>query len=137
MGATTPTIPMTGTDGRGDLDTPQKERCGDLLETPSPELSAGVSGRLESGQHRDDQEKIGLRTLGDGPSAPGAAGEAAQAEAEAEREDEDKEVSPGVKGWLNLLGVGLECRVVLRYRADRSGCRGQYVVLYAPLVRLV
>lgn len=56
---------------------------------------------------RDEAGKNGLRTLGEGPSAPGAAGEAAQAGDELYVEDDDgqSEVNSGMKGWLNLLGV--------------------------------
>lgn len=48
-------------------------------------------------------EKARLRTLGDGPCAPGAAAEAAQAGTD----EEDLEISPGYKGWINLVGVSL------------------------------
>lgn len=40
-----------------------------------------------------------LKTLGEGPVAPGAAAEAV------EGQEEEGEVNPGYKGWLNLLGV--------------------------------
>lgn len=62
-------------------------------DTPYDESKRNLS---ESG------DKIRLRSLGDGPCAPDAAGEAAQEDVE----DEDLEVSPGYKGWINLVGVG-------------------------------
>ena len=46
------------------------------------------------------EEKVRLDTLGEGLSAPQAADEIAE---EAGREHED--VSPGLKGWINLFGV--------------------------------
>jgi hypothetical protein len=55
-------------------------------------------------------EKIGLRILGDGPIATGAAEDAA----EADEEDLDMEVSPGRKGWLNLVGVSHVISVIVQ-----------------------
>lgn len=78
----------------------RQEELGDIVPTTNKEQSP----RQWSGQ--EDTEKIGLRTLGDGPLAPGAAGEAAQAEAE--HEGDDDEVHPGTKGWLNLVGVSYD-----------------------------
>jgi hypothetical protein len=57
-------------------------------ETPVDETAGGGEPSRE------------LKTLGEGPVAPGAAAEAA------EGAEEEGEVNPGYKGWLNLLGVG-------------------------------
>jgi hypothetical protein len=46
-------------------------------------------------------ESIRLRTLGDEVCAPGAADEATQTGVD----EPDFEVSPGYKGWINLVGV--------------------------------
>ena len=89
--------------GRNEDEVPYHEsnrRHGDILPTPTPN-----KGQPSPWSDQEDPEKIGLRTLGDGPLAPGAAGEAAQAEAE--QDVVDKDVPPGVKGWLNLLGVSI------------------------------
>lgn len=58
----------------------------------------------ESKRHLAEPEagdKVRLRTLGDGPCAPEAVDEAA----EANEGEPDIEVSPGYKGWINLVGV--------------------------------
>jgi hypothetical protein len=60
-------------------------------ETPVNETAAGVDFAREPSRE--------LKTLGEGPVAPGAAAEAA------EGAEEEGEVNPGYKGWLNLLGV--------------------------------
>lgn len=80
-----------------DVTSHPAETHGDITPTPKGDR------QVQLWSEQDDTEKIGLRTLGDGPLAPGAAGEAAQAEAE--QEEDDKDVNPGTKGWLNLLGV--------------------------------
>jgi hypothetical protein len=77
--------------------SPVNDTYGDITSRPKHERQA----QLWSDEH--ETEKIGLRTLGDGPLAPGAAEDAAQAEAE--QDGDDKEVNPGAAGWLNLLGV--------------------------------
>jgi len=68
-------------------------------------------------------EKVRLRTLGDGPCAPEAAVEAAQGDVDGE----DLEISPGYKGWINLVGVSL--MTYAKSAADESGCSGQYALL--------
>lgn len=68
-------------------------------------------------------EKVPLRTLGDGPCAPEAAVEAAEGDADGE----DLEVSPGYKGWINLVGVSL--MTYAKSSADKSGCSRQYALL--------
>ena len=102
--------------------SPSKDIHGDISPTPKDER------HVQPWSNQEDTEKIGLRTLGDGPLAPGAAGEAAQAEAE--QNDDDKEVHPGTKGWLNLVGVSrpiqLESKEV---HTNRSGRRCEYAVL--------
>jgi hypothetical protein len=68
-------------------------------------------------------EKVRLRTLGDGPCAPEAAVEAAQGDVDGE----DLEISPGYKGWINLVGVSL--MTYDKSAADESGRSGQYALL--------
>lgn len=63
-----------------------------------PDLGA-VETQVHSLAH--NEEKFGLRTLGDGPIASGAAEESA----EAADDDLDIEIAPGRKGWLDLVGV--------------------------------
>jgi hypothetical protein len=66
----------------------------------------------ESKQYRlapSAEDKIPLRTLGDGPCAPAAASEAAAVDGE----DLDLEISPGYKGWINLVGVSREFKHTL------------------------
>ena len=71
-------------------ETPFDEVKRDLV---LPNLNSGETGRL--------------RTLGDGPCAPGAAADAAQTDGG----DTGAEVSPGYKGWINLIGVSPEVGV--------------------------
>jgi len=69
------------------------------VETPLDETKRDLPNSVsESG------EKGRLRSLGEGPCAPVAAAEGAQAEAD----ESDIEVSPGYKGWINLVGVSSE-----------------------------
>jgi len=73
---------------------PELQKAGSNANTPYDE-SKQISPESGSGG------KVRLRTLGDGPCAPQAAAEAAE-----EAVDEgDLEISPGYKGWINLVGV--------------------------------
>jgi hypothetical protein len=72
----------------------------DPAERPTLHGHASVEdSKYEPSGHGN--KEIGLRTLGDGPIAPTAADEAAAAE----DTDLDIEISPGRRGWLNLVGV--------------------------------
>lgn len=122
------TIVETGQDERvpcgyevGRSLSPSKDAHGDIVPTLKEERHA------QPWSDQEDTEKIGLRTLGDGPLAPGAAGEAAQAEAD--QNDDDKEVHPGTKGWLNLVGVSGPVPLIVTPFAEPSGGRCQHVVL--------
>ncbi|ORX40884.1 major facilitator superfamily domain-containing protein [Kockovaella imperatae] len=61
---------------------------------------AQASYRDETIDIGGQDEKVVLNTLGEGPSAPGAADEVAE-DVQAGIED----VPPGMKGWINLFGV--------------------------------
>jgi hypothetical protein len=76
---------------------PELQKSGNRIDTPLDESKPNPRDP-ESG------EKFRLRTLGDGPCAPEAAVEAAQGS----DDEEDLEVSPGYKGWINLVGVSRE-----------------------------
>ena len=76
---------------------PELQNRGNSAESPVDESKRHV------GEHGSG-EKVRLRTLGDGPCAPGAAAEAAQGEVDGE----DLDFSPGYKGWINLVGVSPE-----------------------------
>ena len=101
--------------------SPSKDAHGDISPTPKAERHA------QPWSDQEDTEKIGLRTLGDGPLAPGAAGEAAQAEAE--QNDVDKEVHPGKAGWLNLVGVSHPVQLNVKPLAEHLGGCCQHAVL--------
>jgi len=73
---------------------PELQNRENSAETPCDESKRNL------GEHGSG-EKVRLRTLGDGPCAPEAAAEAAQGEVHGE----DLEISPGYKGWINLVGV--------------------------------
>jgi len=73
---------------------PELQTAGNHVNTPYDESKRIFPGSGSGG-------KVRLSTLGDGPCAPEAAAEAAE-----EAVDEgDLEVSPGYKGWINLVGV--------------------------------
>jgi len=76
---------------------PELQNRGNSAETPFDESKRNL------GEHGSG-EKVRLRALGDGPCAPEAAAEAAQGDVDRE----DLEISPGYKGWINLVGVSRE-----------------------------
>jgi hypothetical protein len=90
---------------------PELQRSGDNTDTPIDESKRNVGEHGSGG-------KVRLRTLGDGPCAPEAAVEAAQGEVDGE----DLEISPGYKGWINLVGVSL--MTYAKSAADESGRSG-------------
>jgi hypothetical protein len=95
---------------------PELQRSGDNTDTPIDESKRNLD-------EHGSGEKVRLRTLGDGPCAPEAAVEAAQGNLDGE----DLEISPGYKGWINLVGVSL--MTYAKSAADESGCSGQYALL--------
>jgi hypothetical protein len=93
---------------------PEVQKSGRSAETPFDESKRNL-------EEHGSGEKVRLRPLGDGPSASEAAVEAAQGDVDGE----DLEISPGYKGWINLVGVSL----MTKSSADKSGCSGQYALL--------
>jgi hypothetical protein len=75
-----------------------KREIDSIAETPYDESKRHAPSLPEEPETGD---KVRLRTLGDGPCAPGAVSEADEADVD----DADLEVSPGYKGWINLVGV--------------------------------
>jgi hypothetical protein len=73
---------------------PELREYGNSADTPFDESKRNL-------REPGSGEKVRLRTLGDGPCAPDAAVEAAQEDVDGE----DLEISPGYKGWINLVGV--------------------------------
>lgn len=77
-----------------EMTLPELETSGNSAEIPYNKSEQNL-------EEHGSGEKVRLRTLGDGPCAPDAAAEAAQGDIDGE----DLEVSPGYKGWINLVGV--------------------------------
>lgn len=73
--------------------------------TPEPDMAAATRMRAVRSRPSQRDEK-GISTLGEGPSAPEAVSEVVKCDLA--REDEEcpvEQTSPGVKGWLCLLGA--------------------------------
>lgn len=88
---------LTRDEARGtELALPELQISGNSAETPYNKSKQNL-------EEHGSGEKVRLRTLGDGPCAPEAAIEAAQGDVDGE----DLEISPGYKGWINLVGVSL------------------------------
>lgn len=78
----------------------------------------------EVDETEDKMRDIPLRTLGDGPVGPAEAiqnAEKAEMKRRANGKDEDMGyVEPGLKGWLNLLGVSTKQSKLLWTKTDTS-----------------
>jgi hypothetical protein len=104
------------------LHPPSRTKCeiDSIAKTHYDESERHVSSLPEEPESAD---KVRLRTLGDGPCAPGAVSEAA----EAELDDADLEVSPGYKGWINLVGVSRVNKP--NHPTDDPGCSRKHALL--------
>jgi hypothetical protein len=107
----------TPDEARGaEMALPELQKSGNSAETPYNKSKQNL-------EEHGSGEKVRLRTLGGGPCAPEAAVEAAQGDVDGE----DLEVSPGYKGWINLVGVSL--MTYAKSAANESGRSGQYALL--------
>ena len=80
-----------------EMTLPELQNRGNSAETPFDESKRHL-------RESEPGEKVRLRTLGDRPCTPGAAAGAAQGAVDGE----DLEISPGYKGWINLVGVSCD-----------------------------